>query len=106
MTVRSRSFRSVSPCSTKSRPVMASMGTADRVAVRGTRPAAERKPVPSSAMADSCSSMSRWTERPSAIVTSRVSVVWPISEISTGVGAGGDIGDLVVAVRVGEGRRG
>ena len=73
MTVRSRSFRSVSPCSTKSRAVIASMGTADRVAVRGRErlPSATR---PSSAKAVSRSSTSRCSVRPSAMVTSRTTV--------------------------------
>ena len=82
ITVRSRSFRSVSPCSTKSRPAMASMGTADWMAVRG-RARLPTATSPSRAMADSDSSTSSRTVPPSAIATSRTSVAWPIRENST-----------------------
>ena len=73
-TVRSRSLTSVSPCSMKSRPVIASIGTADWVAVRGR----DRLPIvtrPSRAIAVWLSSMSRCSVSPSAMVISRVSVV-------------------------------
>ncbi|MYG80292.1 MAG: hypothetical protein F4187_00290 [Gemmatimonadetes bacterium] len=73
-TVRSRSLTSVSPCSMKSCPVMASIGTADWVAVRGR----ERLPTatsPCSTMAVWRRSMSRRVVSPSDTVTSRVSVV-------------------------------
>ena len=73
-TVRSRSLTSVSPCSMKSRAVIASIGTADWVTVRGR----ERLPTvtsPSSATAVWVSSMSRCTSSPSPMVISRVSVV-------------------------------
>ena len=82
MTVRSRSFRSVSPWSMKSCEAMASIGTADCVTVRG-RARLPTATSPSSATAVSRSARSSCKVWPSASVTSRTSVAKPILLNST-----------------------